>query len=116
MSKAITPCRGEVWIANLDPTQGHEQAGTRPALILSVDPFNASVAGLCIAVPITSKPKGIPYHVEVDPPEGGLTIRSYIKCEDVRSLSNQRFSRRLGPLRPQTVAQVEDMTRRLLGL
>jgi len=37
----FSPLRGEVWMLNFDPTRGHEQAGTHPALILSVDVFNA---------------------------------------------------------------------------
>ncbi len=47
------PQRGEVWLIDFDPIRGHEQAGRRPALILSVDVFNAGPADLVVAVPIT---------------------------------------------------------------
>ena len=49
------PCRGEVWLADLGPGRGREQAGQRPALLLSVDRFNAGPAELLMVVPLTSK-------------------------------------------------------------
>ena len=45
--------RGEIWLVSLDPTQGHEQQGTRPVLIVSPDRFNA-VTRVPIVAPITS--------------------------------------------------------------
>jgi mRNA interferase MazF len=92
----IQPARGEVWFVNLDPTKGREQAGKRPALVLSVDQFNRGPAELVVIIPITSKAKGVPLHVAVVPPEGGLTQSSFIKCEDVRSVSKERLLNRLG--------------------
>src|SRR3712207_1723966 len=96
MSTGPTPARGEVWLAELDPTRGREQAGTRPALVVSVDAFNQSGAELVVVAPITSRKKRVRTHVEVLPPEGGLSVPSYIKCEDVRSLSHQRLLRLMG--------------------
>lgn len=66
--KTIEPLRGDVWMANLDPTVGHEQAGKRPVLIVSADVFNASPADLVIVVPKTSRGKGIRTHIAVRPP------------------------------------------------
>lgn len=108
--------RGEIWLVSLDPTKGREQAGMRPALIVSVDMFNRGAAEIVVAIPITSRAKGIPLHVEIVPPEGGLTLTSYIKCEDVRSISTARLVRRLGIVAPQTIDLVEDRLRILLGL
>jgi mRNA-degrading endonuclease toxin of MazEF toxin-antitoxin module len=62
---------------------GREQAGTRPALVFSVDKFNHGPADLLIVLPITSKNKSQPLHVEVTPPEGGLKLPSFIKCDDI---------------------------------
>lgn len=67
-------------------------------------------------LPITSKNKGISFHVEVNPPEGGLTQRSYIKCEDVRSISIERLSDLWGVISSTTMMMVEDRLRILLGL
>ena len=110
------PSRGEIWIVDLDPTKGHEQAGRRPCLVISVDIFNQGPADLVVVLPITTKAKGIPFHVAVDPPEGGLTMRSFIKCEDVRSVATQRLSRSTGAVSSQTMAAVEIRLRNLLGL
>lgn len=112
----IRPKRGEVWIINLDPTKGREQAGKRPALVLSVDQFNHGPAELAVILPITSKAKGIPLHVAVTPPEGGLNQPSFIKCEDVRSVSKERLLNKLGAVTAQTMSTVEDRIKRLLGL
>src|SRR5215468_3505344 len=96
------PSRGEVWFLNLDPTQGGEQAGSRPALVISVDAFNHGPADLVVVLPITSQPKGIPFHVAVAPPEGGVRQPSFIKCEDVRSVSRSRFGERWGTVASKT--------------
>ncbi len=108
--------RGEIWLVNLSPTEGREQAGTRPALIVSVDLFNHGAAELVVVIPVTSKAKGIPLHVEVNPPEGGLSQKSFVKCEDVRSISIARLIKKLGKVSPQTVNSVEDRLKILLGL
>jgi mRNA interferase MazF len=47
--------RGEIWLADLNPSRGHEQAGKRPCLIISVNMFNQGAAGLVVVLPITSK-------------------------------------------------------------
>ena len=110
------PKRGEVWSVDLDPTRGREQAGTRPALVVSADLFNAGPAGLVIVLPITSKDKRVRSHVGVDPPEGGLKTRSFVKCEDVRSVSVDRVTGRWGIVSAATITAVEDRLRILLGL
>jgi mRNA interferase MazF len=110
------PSRGEIWFLNLDPTQGREQAGSRPALVISVDAFNQGPADLVVVLPVTSVAKGIPFHVPVSPPEGGVRQPSFIKCEDVRSVSRSRLQERWGTVGPQTMAAVEDRLRILMGL
>jgi mRNA interferase MazF len=110
------PSRGEIWMVDLNPTRGHEQAGVRPALVVSVDTFNHGPAGLAVVLPVTSREKGIPLHVPVDPPEGGLSMRSFVKTEDVRSVAVERLNRRLGSVSDATMAQVADRLRILLDL
>ncbi|AWM41613.1 mRNA interferase EndoA [Gemmata obscuriglobus] len=91
------PVRGEVWMLDLSPVRGHEQQGTRPALILSVDAFNSSKAELVVVLPVTSKKKyALPTHIPLDPPEGGLTMPSVVLCDQVRAVSKDRLIRRLG--------------------
>lgn len=110
------PSRGEVWLAELDPARGHEQKGTRPALIVSVDEFNRSPSGLVVVLPMTTKPKGVSLHVPVEPNEGGLRLRSFIKCEDIRSVARERLRERWGWVSTDTLAAVERRLRLLLGL
>ena len=113
---SITPARGEVWLANLDPTIGHEQAGRRPVLIVSEDPFNRTRAGLLIVLPITSTLRSIPFRVRFSPPEGGLRVESDALCEGIRSISKDRLLARMGSVKPESMAVVEDRLRVLLGL
>jgi mRNA interferase MazF len=72
--------------------------------------------GGTIIVPITSKSKGIPFHVPIDPPEGGMKVRSFIKCEDIRSVAQERLETRWGQVSPSTLLAVEDRLRILLQL
>jgi mRNA interferase MazF len=109
--------RGEVWLADLDPTVGHEQAGRRPALVLSVDSFNASPAELATVLPVTSRARpNNPFRIIVKPPEGGLSLVSYVICEQSRTISTRRLVRPLGAVSPVTFARVADAVRLLLGL
>jgi mRNA interferase MazF len=110
------PRRGEVWLVGFDSTTGREQAGARPALVLSVDAFNASPADLVTVLPITSRARPIRTRVEVTPPEGGLTLVSYVICEQARTVSRQRLQKPLGMVSGATVANVSDIVRMLLGL
>lgn len=114
LAAALLPSRGEIWLVDLDPVRGHEQAGRRPALVTSVDAFNHGPAALVVVLPVTSRSKGVPLHVAVDPPEGGLTVRSCVKCEDVRSVARERLIRRLGSVSSRTIQQVEDRLHLLL--
>ncbi len=114
--KDRVPSRGEVWSVDLNPTRGHEQAGKRPGLVVSDDLFNEGPSGLVVILPITRQAKGIPFHVEVNPPEGGLRQKSFIKCEDVRSVAKERLILRWGAVSRQTLSAIEDRLRILLGL
>lgn len=109
--------RGEVWLADLNPSRGHEQTGERPVLIVSANPFNQSPAGLVIAVPLTTRERGIPTHVEVRPPDGGLRDVSFAMCEQLRTLAADRLaSRPFGSVSPAVLRSVEDRLRLLLVL
>ena len=76
------PERGEVVWIDFDPQSGREQAGRRPALVLSLKKYNAAV-GLMIACPITSRQKGYPFEVAL--PQG-LPIQGVVLSDHMRSL------------------------------
>jgi len=90
------PLRGEIWLADLDPTRGHEQAGKRPVLVISADIYNSGPAGLVVVLPLTKTDRGIPLHLQIAPPEGGLKASSSILCDSIRSISKNRLTKRFG--------------------
>lgn len=108
--------RGEVWLADLDPTRGHEQAGRRPCLVVSADRFNTSAAELVVVVPLTTRDRRIPWHVPLRPPEGGLREPSWAKVEDIRSISSGRLVERWGIGRAATLKLIGERLRLLLDL
>ncbi len=103
-------------MVDLSPSRGREQSGLRPALVLSVDKFNHGPADLVIVVPITKTKRGIPTHVLVPAGEAGLTFDSYIKCEDLRSVSKDRLVRHMGDVTYPRIERVQQYVRLLLGL
>jgi mRNA interferase MazF len=84
--------------------------------VVSEDLFNRGPAGLVIVLPMTSRVRGIPSHVPIDPPEGGVDHRSAVLCEAVRSISVERLVVRWGAVERPTMAAVEDRLRILLRL
>lgn len=108
--------RGEIWLVDLNPIRGHEQAGKRPVLVVSADPFNMGPADLVVVVPLTTRKRGVPLHVEVSPPEGGLNRTSYKMCENIRSIAKERLDDRLGVVSDQALRQVEERLRLLLEI
>jgi mRNA interferase MazF len=110
------PARGEVWLADLNPTRGREQAGRRPVLVVSEDLFNRGPAGLVIVLPLTSTVRPIPSHVAVSPPEAGLKNKAAILCEAIRSISTDHLIQRWGAVAPPTLTKIEDRLRILLRL
>jgi mRNA interferase MazF len=76
------PARGDVVWITFNPQAGHEQAGRRPALVLSPSSYNGP-AGLAIFCPITNQIKGYPYEVLIP---AGLQVTGVILSDQARSL------------------------------
>ena len=110
------PARGDIWDVTLDPVLGHEQAGRRPCLIISADAYNQGPAGLVAVVPLTSRSKGIPLHVPIDPPNGGLTVASVIMCDQIRTISIQRLIRKRGSIDAASMREIDDRLKIFLGV
>jgi mRNA interferase MazF len=79
------PCRGDIVWLTFNPQAGHEQAGRRPAVVLSPLSYNAKV-GLALLCPITSAVKGYPFEVSLP---HGLPISGVILADQVKSLDWQ---------------------------
>jgi mRNA interferase MazF len=79
---AFVPDRGHLIWLTFNPQAGHEQAGRRPALVLSPASYNGKV-GLLIACPVTSQSKGYPFEVALP---AGLPVSGVILADQLRSL------------------------------
>jgi mRNA interferase MazF len=109
------PRQGDVVWADPDPTRGSEQAKARPFVVVSVDQLNRSPIGLSLAVPLTRTDFSNALHLEITPPDGGLRERSFAMPEQLRAVSHERVSRRLGQLQGATLSELLRRCRLLLG-
>ncbi|MGP0103432.1 MAG: type II toxin-antitoxin system PemK/MazF family toxin [Solirubrobacteraceae bacterium] len=105
-----------MWLVDFGDPVGREQSGRRPAVVVSADALNESRAGVVVVVPITTTYRGLPSHVEVDRGNSGLDEVSYAKCEDVKSVSEQRLIGRLGTVGDEFMFQAARVLRFLLDL
>jgi mRNA interferase MazF len=103
MAKAHIPDRGDAIWLQFTPQKGHEQAGRRPALVLSPAEYNGKV-GLVIVCPITGQKKGFPFEVELP---SGLKVKGVVLAHQIRSIDwRERWDGHIGPVPPETVAEV----------
>jgi mRNA interferase MazF len=109
------PAQRDVWVAQLDPIAGHEQAGTRPVVVVSRDAFNAAGWRLCVCVPLTTRGRGSPLHVEIEPPEGGVRSTSYVLVDQVRSLDRSRLIERWGAIDRDTHRKIASLLLRIVA-
>src|SRR3954463_10004752 len=109
--------RGEVWMADLSPTRGTEQAGVRPALVVQTDRANPH-SPHTIIVPFTTRIRQrlLPSHVFVPAGEGGLTQDSVALCEQIRVIDLDRLLTKLGYLPAQRMQEVDDALRAILDV
>jgi mRNA interferase MazF len=108
--------RGEVWLANLDPTQGSEQAGVRPVIIFQND-IVSQFSTTTITIPLTTNQRraSLPICMLIKQGDGGLSQDSVALCFQIRVLDKARLIRRLGQLSAETVAQLEEVVLVTLG-
>lgn len=112
----MTPARGDVWLVDFGTPVGREQAGRRPAVVVSADALNEGPAGAVVVVPLTTAHRGLPSHIEIDPETSGLGEVSYAKCEDMKSISSERLIAHLGRVVPDVLFAMGRALRFLLDL
>lgn len=109
--------RGSIWLVDLNPTLGHEQAKKRPCLVISATSYNQGPSGLVTIMPITSKHRELFWQVPISQAESGLKDKSYIICDQIRTVSTQRFSSNcLGVVSDFIFEQVEERLKILFFL
>lgn len=110
--------RGSIWLIDLNPTKGREQSKIRPCLIISTNSFNFGPSDLVVILPITSTERKLWWFIEIEPNESGLTKKSYIICNQIRTISIERLKNNepCGYLNQNTLYQVEERIKILLDL
>lgn len=108
--------RGEIWLANLDPTQGSEQAGNRPVIIFQND-IISQFSTTAIIIPLTTNQRraSLPVCIPILKGEGGLSQDSVALCFQMRALDKTRLARKLGQLSDQIISQLENVVLLPLG-
>jgi len=100
--------RGEIWLANLNPTQGSEQRGIRPVIIFQENTVS-KITTTVITIPITSNLRraSLPTCLQISSGEGGLKQNSVALCHQIRVLDQTRLLKKLGKLEPSTLTALE---------
>ena len=111
------PRRGEVVRVRLDPTEGSEQAGERPALVLSPDAINENSPVVLIAAITSRKTERVyPFEALIEPGEGGLTLRSKVLLMQLRSIDKRRIVGFYGAVEDDTLRRAEEALKVATGL
>jgi mRNA interferase MazF len=112
VARTYVPDAGEVVWLQFNPQAGHEQAGMRPALVLSPAAYNGKT-GLMLCCPVTSHVKGYPFEVRVlsSPKVNGAILADQVKSLDWRVRKASRFAR----VSESELAQVRGKVKALIG-
>ena len=106
--------KGELWNVEIPATNGHEQGGSRPAIVLS-----EGEAGIAVIVPFTSKLQSLRYRytVEVAPSkQNGLKVTSVALVFQLRAIDSKRLKEKTGVLESKTMKEIEEQIRLLLRI
>ena len=106
--------RGDILWANLDPTQGNEQSGLRPVLVLSQNIFNER-SGTIIGVALTSQEPRAGFPLTLELSSRKLPKKSWVKISQIRTLSVKRLGARLGKASEEELDQVVEALNELIG-
>lgn len=108
--------QGEIWNVYFDPIKGSEQAGNRPAVIISGNLMN-SISDLAIVCPLTSSIKNYKGHPILKPDEiNGLEVPSEVIVFQIRTLSKLRFKKRIGMISEEQLSEIKDTLHEILKL
>ena len=110
--------RGDVFDARLNPTEGSEQAGIRPVIVVSRDAIN-QYSSVIVVVPVTSAKnikRAYPNNVMIQAGNGGLTADSVALGGQVRAIAKTRLLRQRGSLSSDVMAQVDRILKITLDL
>ena len=109
--------RGDVFLVDLNPVVGAEQAGIRPALVIQIDKANA-VSPHTIIIPFTTRIREVklPSHVRIPADIGGLAEESILLCEQIRVIDKRRLVHKIGSVEEEYLREVGVAIKVILGL
>jgi mRNA interferase MazF len=109
--------RGDVYLANLDPSKGTEQAGTRPVLVFEADSL-IQVTLPVVVIPLTGNiaMEKLPTCVLIPAGEGGLKQDSIAICHQIRALDKNGLVDYWGTLSERRISEVENIVMLTLGI
>ena len=110
MVRSYVPDAGDIVWLSFDPQAGHEQAGHRPAVVLSPSAYNAKTS-LMICCPMTSQIKNYPFEVRIAGASPSAVLADQVKSIDWR----KRGARRKGTISAAELAEVRAKIRALIG-
>lgn len=109
MARAYVPDAGDIVWLHFDPQARHEQAGHRPALVLSTAPYN-KVTGLMLCCPLTTQIKGYPFEVRISGKTAAVALSDQVKSLDWRA----RKAQYKGKAAPAELTEVRAKIRALI--
>ncbi len=108
---------GSIGYARPDPSVvGREQAERRPVLVVSSLEFARAIPDLVIAVPLSTRDRGLPHHIPVTGEQAGLSAPSWALCEQVRAIAVSRLTKDLGMADVATLRAVRAVIANFLDL
>lgn len=106
--------RGDIIWADLRPTRGKEQAGSRPVLVLSQEVFNQA-SGTVIAMALTSKPQRAGFPLTFELTGKRLPKKAWVKISQIRTLSVERLGKKIGAVTPDELDQIIEGLNEIIG-
>ena len=106
--------RGDIVWADLNPVKGHEQAGLRPALILSPEVFNDR-SGTVIAIALTSQPQRAGFPLTMEITSVSLPKPTWVKISQIRILSVERLGKKMGHVSDAEMSQIIEGLNEIIG-
>lgn len=112
------PSYFELWYVDWNPSRGSEQSGIRPGLVIQNDLANQNNKyPNTIVIAVSTKGKPVSFHIEVKPSLfNGLTEVSYIKCEQVMTISKERLLNKIGILENEYKIQIDKALNKTLNI
>ena len=110
--------RGQIWLVDWSPGRGSEQLGRRPALIIQTDAANTNPRyPNTIVLTLSTKGLNVATHVQIEPgPGNGLKEISWVKCEQILTISKDRLTTLWGTVSAADMRRIEAATKTALSL